>query len=97
MRLPQQLNINDMQNRWSSMIEPTLNRPTNQANILEKIDLKIGTNTISHRLGKRLTGWYTTRVKGPAVIYDNQDMNNTPDLTLILISDSEVTINLAVF
>ena len=96
-KLPQQLTIDALANRWASLIEPFLNRPTNQANLLKEVQLVNGTNVINHRLGRKLQGWYLTRIRGAAVIYDNQDANQKPEQSLILVSNADVSVDLAVF
>ena len=86
-----------MQNKWSSILNPVISNPSLQSRIIKKLDLVVGTNTINHLLGTTLIGWRIIRLRGPAVIYDNQDSNQKPELTLILISDAIVSIDLEVF
>lgn len=86
-----------MQNSWSSKLNPLIANPMNSVSILKNVVLAIGSNTINHKLGKKLTGWQIVRQRASATIYDNQDNNQSPALTLVLISSGAVTIDLAVF
>ena len=86
-----------MQTRWASIIDPFLKRPSNQCLILKDVSLAVGSNVINHRLGRKLQGWRLVRKRAAAEIYDEQDDNQMPELTLILNSDSVVSIDLEVF
>jgi hypothetical protein len=65
--------------------------------ILNSIALKSGSNTINHKLGKTLTGWFIVRQRASATIYDQQDSNKTPTQTLSLNSSADVTVDIYVF
>ena len=86
-----------LQTQWKAQIDPVLVKPQNLSLILPNVQLQVGTNVINHRLGSKLQGWNITRQRGPANIYDNQDSNQSPELTLVLVSDAIVNINLEVF
>lgn len=82
-----------MQNKWASELNPVLNSPLSQGNILKDITLAVGTNVINHKLGKKMQGWYVIDKNANANIYRSAPLNN---LTLTLTSDAIVTIALAV-
>lgn len=86
-----------MQTSWAAQLDPILANPTNSSLILQKVELIAGTNTINHKLGQKLQGWKLTRQRAPASIYDAQDGNQRPELTLVLISSAPVVIDLEVF
>lgn len=86
-----------MQNAWSQQLNPLIESPLSQNIVLKNVKLTTGTNVINTLLGRKLQGWVITRLRGPANIYDNQDNNTSPALTLILISSADVTIDLMVF
>jgi len=65
--------------------------------VLTSIALKSGSNTINHKLGKTLTGWFIVRQRASAIIYDQQDSNKTPSQTLVLNSSVDVTVDIYVF
>ena len=95
--LPQKLNLPQMQTTWASQLDPIIANPIVNGNMLKNISLVAGSNTISHLLGRRLAGWIPTRVRAAATIYDTQDSNQTPQLTLTLISSAAVVVDLMVF
>jgi hypothetical protein len=97
MKLPQKLPLDRMQTQWASAIEPVLNNPTNMSNLLSNIQLSTGTNVINHKLGRKLRGWIPTRIRAAALIFDDQDSNQHPELTLILVSSAPCVIDLEVF
>ncbi len=97
MSLPQKLPLAQMQTKWAAAIDPILRNPSNNSIILKNVALATGTNVINHLLQAPLAGWKTTRVRAAATIYDLQDTNPTPSLTLLLVSSAPVTVDLEVF
>lgn len=97
-KLPQQLNLDMMQNRWATILEPIINNPVNNSVLLKNVPIITGTNVINHKLGRNLQGWMVTRMRSVyAQLYDLQDSNQIPGLTLVLVSDQDLTIDLVVF
>lgn len=90
-------NFQMMQNSWASEINPLLSRPLNQSNILNNVVLINGTTVVNHLLGRKLQGWFIVGQNASAIIYDAQANNQKPELTLVLISNAAVTVNIAVF
>jgi hypothetical protein len=86
-----------MQNKWKSILDPIISYPPNSGLILQNIKLNAGSNIINHKLGQKLQGWKIIRQRASASIYDDQDNNNMPDLTLILVSSAPTTIDLECF
>jgi hypothetical protein len=86
-----------MQTKWASQIDPLLTQPQASGVRLLSVTLVVGDNVINHRLGRKLQGWQLTRQRAAASIYDKQDNNNTPSLTLILNSTATVTVDLFVW
>ncbi len=91
----QELNL--LQTKWSSQINPVINNPPNKSIILENVILISGTTVVNHKLGRKLQGWTIIRQRSGASIYDDQDHNQMPDLTLVLVSDASVVVNIEVF
>lgn len=89
-------NMQLLQNRWGSILNPIISNPSNNAMILKNITLLTGSNSIDHRLGKKLTGWRIVRQRSAANIYDNQDNNQLAELTLILVSDADCSVDIEV-
>ena len=86
-----------MQDSWISRLNPILANPGNSVSILPSVVLTPGTNVINHKLGQPLQGWYIVRQRQAATIYDTQDTNQSPSLTLTLVSNVPAVIDLVVF
>ena len=86
-----------MQNSWASILNPIVNNAANSPILLQNVLLTIGRNSVNHKLGKKLSGWTIVRKRANAAIYDNQDANPIQNLTLILISDADVEVDILVF
>jgi hypothetical protein len=95
--LPQQLDWDLAQNKWASQLNPVLANPLVNGRLLTNIPLVTGTNVIDHKLGRKLQGWFIVGINGIAEVYDNQAANQTPALTLVLISNAAVSCNVWVF
>lgn len=91
------LNWDLAKNRWPSQLNPLLQNPICNGNILPDIKLSPGVNVINHLLGYNLSGYLIIQKSANASIYDNQINNQTPRTTLVLVSDINVTISLYVF
>lgn len=89
--------FNMMQSQWASQLNPVIANSLVQGVLLERVSLSSGLNTINHRLGRKLKGWFVTRIRGPASLYDTQDTNQMPDKTLTLNSSAAVIVDLWVF
>ena len=86
-----------LQTRWKSILEPLLANPANNSSILKSVVLASGANTINHLLGRKLQGWKVVRQRSAATVYDTQDSNQTPELTLKLVASANVTVDIEVF
>lgn len=94
MRLPRNLSDDLLQVQWAAILDPVINNPVNNVNILKNISLFAGVNVINHKLGRKQQGWFLTDVQAPATIYRSEDFNST---TLTLTSDALVVCNIGVF
>lgn len=97
MLLPLGLPLGLMQTKWKSILDVLLRNPSLQSRIIKNIPLAASTNSINHGLGRPLQGWRQIGLNGASSIYDEQASNQTPELTLILVSSAAVTISLEVF
>jgi len=95
--LPRKLSWDMAQDRWATIIEPVVAQPFNQGLILKNVSLVAGANVVNHKLGRNLTGWNPTRIRASATIFDTQDSNQTPQLTLNLVASANVVVDLLVF
>lgn len=91
------LTLTLLQSNWATLLNPVLDNPIVQGDILEGIQLASGANTINHKLGRKLRGWFIVRQRALASIYDTQDTNPTPAVTLRLTSNASVKVDIFVF
>ena len=96
-KLPQGLPLQQMANTWATALNPVLACPIFNGLLLENIELVSGSNSVNHKLNRKLIGWMLTRINAPAVIYDTQETNQMPQLTLTLESDADTRVSLWVF
>lgn len=86
-----------MQTNWASKINPIISNPISNGILLKEQSLTTGSNTINHKLGRKLQGWFIVRQRAAASVYDTQDSNSLPNLTLTLTSSVNVIVDLYVF
>lgn len=86
-----------LQSNWATLLNPVLDNPIVNGQILENVSLVVGPNTINHKLGRKLRGWWIVRQRATGSVYDTQDTNPTPAVTLKLTSDAIVSVDLLVF
>lgn len=86
-----------LQTNWATQINPVLANPVINGFILKEVQLSSGTNVVNHKLGRKLQGWFIVRQRASATIYDTQDSNSNPSLTLFLTASANVTVDIYVF
>lgn len=86
-----------MQTKWAAAINPVLVNPMTNGLILQSVPLVPGDNVISHKLGRNLQGWMPVRLRAATTLFDKQDANTMPNLTLVLNSTNTSTVDLYVF
>lgn len=88
-----------MQSSWASQLDPMLLNPLNRVTILKNVSLLSASNpnVVNHLLQRNLQGWFVIRQRASAIVWDSQDSNQTPSLTLNLRASADVTVDLAVF
>ncbi len=86
-------------NQMASNLSEIFGSEQVQANtvLLQSVPLASGSNQIAHSLGRKLTGWYLTRVRASATVYDAQDSQPLPSTYLTLVASAPVTVDLVVF
>ena len=89
--------VNQLQSNILSYLNTLGQNALLSGTILTEQALVNGSNTINHKLDRKLQGWFIIRQRGPASVYDNQDNNTSPNRTLILISDADVSVDIFVF
>jgi hypothetical protein len=85
------------QSSWAAQLNPVLANPIVNGILLTNIVLKSGDNIISHKLDRKLQGWFITRLRASALIYDKQDSEERPTQFLKLNSNANVTVDIFVF
>ena len=83
--------------KWAAVLNPLLANPLVGGNLLPRIVLTSGANTINHRLGQKLQGYIVISSSAQATFWDDQLINQKPDLTLILRTSAPTTVSLYVF
>lgn len=86
-----------MQTKWAQELNPVLNSPLLAGRLIRNVALINGSTQVDHKLGRKLQGWMVIRKRGAAEIYDSQDSNSMPQLTLSLVSNADVSVDLYVF
>ena len=90
--------INSLQQAIDESLSPMVSKFQNDSTILQSVVLEVGkTNVIAHKLGRKLTGWQIIRQRSQASVWDSQDSNGSPSLTLYLHTSDPVTVDLLVF
>jgi hypothetical protein len=90
--------INSLQTNISDSIDPIVSKIQNDSQILTNITLIANQNNIINTtLSRTLAGWYVIRLRGQAIVWDNQDNNKSPNLTLWLNTSANVIVDLLVF
>lgn len=90
--------INTLQANAADSINPMASKIQNDSVLLTSVVLKSGqVNIINHTLGRTLTGWTVIRQRAQAQLWDTQDSNAAPNLTLWLNTSANVTVDLLVF
>lgn len=97
MALPLRLAWDKAQDLWATTLNPVIDSPLNNSILLKNISLTTGNNTVNHKLGRKLTGWFITRRRATGNVYDTQDANQMPQLTLQLVSSAPIVVDLVVF
>lgn len=86
-----------LQTAWANLINPNLANVANNSLILKNVTLATGDNTLNHKLGHKLNGWVLTRQRAGVTVYDKQDTNPNPSVTLILNSSGNAVVDIEVF
>jgi hypothetical protein len=71
--------------------------PLLDGRLLEGVVVGTSSTELSHGLGRKLRGWFPTRRRADARVWDTQDGNTRPELTLLLTASAAVTLDLWVY
>lgn len=92
--LSQNLDWELANSQWASALNPIIANPIATPEIIKNVPLKMGINVVNHSLGRVMQGFFIIDIQGPATVYRSSPFNAT---TLILTSNSAVTLSLGVF
>lgn len=93
----QNKDLNNFQTQLGSVLQPILNNPIVLGTALKNVALNNGSTTIPTTINRTLQGWFLTRVRGQATVWDSQDSNPSPSQTLLLNSNAAVVVDIWVF
>ena len=86
-----------LQTTWTAQLDPLLRAALSNGQVLQSVSLATGSNQVNHKLGRKLQGWFITRLRAAAQVYDTQDANPFPNLTLSLVASAPAVVDIYVF
>lgn len=89
--------LSRIQDNVARALDQAATQPILNGVLLSSVALAVGSNIVNHGLGRTLRGWIPVRLRASATVYDTQDSNSTPALTLLLTASAAVTADLWVF
>lgn len=78
---------------WAALLNPLLKNPLNSVQIIQAA-LATGANTLDHKLGRQMQGWFLVDIDAAVTVYRSQPMNT---LTLTLTASGPVNVLIGVF
>jgi hypothetical protein len=91
------IELNRLQDNVADGFNGVLSASILDFNIVQSQDLAVGDNVVNHKLGRAPLGWIIIRKRGPGNFYDKQDTNTIPNKTIVINSDSAVTVDIYFF
>jgi hypothetical protein len=88
--------MNQLQDQLHQTVNSIVNHPETHSLVLKNVQLKAGSNDISHGLGRELQGWRVIRQRSQGSVFDQQDSNVTPHKTLSLNASHDMSVDLLV-
>ncbi|HEY1646032.1 MAG TPA: hypothetical protein VGF75_06775 [Candidatus Saccharimonadales bacterium] len=79
---------------WAQVLNPFINGPLNNIQIISNYQFLMGTNIISHKLGRLMIGWFLIDPQGVTSVYRSAPLNS---LTITLTSSADFTSSIGVF
>lgn len=93
----QDKDLNSFQTQLQTSMQPILANPINYGVQLKSVSLINGQTTVPTTINRALQGWFLTRIRAQATIWDSQDTNTNPNQSLILNSNAAVVVDLWVY
>lgn len=94
MALPTKLPWQLANSQWAASLNPILNNPLNNVSVLKNVALSTGANTIDHKLGHVMQGWFIVDIDAAITYYRSAPLNA---LTLTLTCSGPATASIGVF
>lgn len=90
--------INGVEEQVAQAIEPVLRQHDAQSLVYADLKFVAGqAKVLVHGLRQEPTGYRVIRADAPAIVYDAQAGNLTPERTLVLYANADVTVTLEIF
>ena len=89
--------LNMIQDNIANIVEPIASSPILDNVILEKVSLKTGSNSVVHKLNRKVIGWFIIRQRSAGTVYDTQDTNPDPQIYLRLTASANIVVDLYIF
>lgn len=89
--------LNQVQQNVQQALQPIINSQILNGNQLDGVVLVAGSNTIEHKLGRKLIGYIVCRKDANISIWDTQATNLFESKTLLLEASGPATISLWVY
>lgn len=83
--------------KWAATLNPLLANPLVSGRIINDVAVVTGDNVINHGLGDTLQGYIVIGNNANVTVYDKQQVNPRPYLTLILVASGAAVLSLYVF
>lgn len=93
----QNYELSRVQDNVANAFAQVLGNPLTSGQVVGPFTLAVGSNTVSHGLGRPLTGWIQIRSSAATSLYDAQKSNTNSGQTLLLNSSAISTVSLFVF
>lgn len=79
---------------WESIVKNPL---LQNLNIVKNVSISTSDTTVSHGLGKAITGWVVVRKNANIVVYESSTTNSAPTASIILKASGSGTISVLFF
>lgn len=89
--------INLIQDRILEGLNFSLSNVLTDAQLIDSLSLTTGNNVVSHKLGRKLLGWFVVRINAAITLFDTQATNLLSDKTLNLTASGPAIASLVVF
>ena len=87
--------VNNVQTQLDTILKYLTNKVQADSVLLQNISLQTGSNTITHTLGRTLTGWEIVDIQSASVIYRTKSTD--PNTYLVLNASAPAVVSLLVF